>query len=157
MRAAFAETIDRDEVAAYVASFFAPGFADIPAFFVEDALRTDGRARAGISGGIGSGGNHDETVIVRDLKAPLAVLHGAEDQLVNGAYFASLTMPTLWRGSVQTIPGAGHARMARFARSRSAASMDGSLRAWRRSRFGAAHHIFAQGQFARGETIWLIS
>ena len=37
------------------------------------------------------------------------MLHGAEEQLVNGAYFASLTMPTLWRGAVQTIPGAGHA------------------------------------------------
>ncbi len=109
MRVAFAETIDRDQAAAYVASFFAPGFADIPAFFVEDVLRTDGRARAGIRAGIGSGGYHDETVIVRDLEAPLAVLHGVEDQLVNGAYFATLTMPTLWRGAVQTIPGAGHA------------------------------------------------
>ena len=56
MRVAFAETIDRDQAAAYVASFFAPGFADVPAFFVEDVLRTDGRARAGIRAGIGSGG-----------------------------------------------------------------------------------------------------
>ena len=47
--------------------------------------------------------------VARDLKAPLVVLHGAEDQLVNGGYFASVPMPTLWRGAVQTIPGAGHA------------------------------------------------
>ena len=46
---------------------------------------------------------------MRDLEAPLAVLHGAEEQLVNGAYYATLAMPTLWRGAVQTIPGAGHA------------------------------------------------
>ena len=109
MGVGFAVTIDRKQAAAYVASFFAPGFDDIPAFFVEDALRTDGRARAGVGAGVGSGGYHDETVVVRELKAPLAVVHGAEDQLVNGAYFATLTMPTLWRGAVQTIPGAGHA------------------------------------------------
>ena len=105
MGAGFAETIGRAQAEAYVASFFAPGFADIAPFFVEDALRADGQARAGIRGG----GYYDETTIVRDLKVPLAVVHGARDQLVNGAYFATLTMPTLWRGAVQTIPGAGHA------------------------------------------------
>ena len=109
MGAGSAETIDRAEAAAYVASFFAPGFADIPAFFVEDALRTDGRARAGVGASARRGGYRDEAVIVRDLEAPLAVLHGAEEQLVNGAYYATLAMPTLWRGAVQTIPGAGHA------------------------------------------------
>ena len=45
---------------------------------------------------------------MRDLKVPLAVLHGADEQLVNGRYFASLRMPTLWGGVVQTIAGAGH-------------------------------------------------
>ena len=72
-------------------------------------LRTDGRARSGVAASIVPGGYRDEVVVVRDLEAPLAVLHGAEDQLINGAYFASLAMPTLWRGAVQTIPGAGHA------------------------------------------------
>jgi pimeloyl-ACP methyl ester carboxylesterase len=46
---------------------------------------------------------------VRELKTPLAVVHGADGQLINGTYFASLAMPTLWRGAVQTIEGAGHA------------------------------------------------
>ena len=109
MGAGFAERISREQAAAYVNSFFAPGFTDIAAFFIEDALRTDGRARAGIGAAIGSGGYQDEIIIARDLSAPLAVVHGAEDQLVNGAYFAAVTMPTLWRGAVQTIPGAGHA------------------------------------------------
>jgi len=105
----FAETHDRDQASAYVSSFFRPGFADIPAFFLEDALRADGRARAGIGASLATGGYSDEVIVVRDLKAPLAVLHGAKEQLVNGAYFASLAMPTLWRGAVQTIAGAGHA------------------------------------------------
>ena len=72
-------------------------------------MRADGRARSGVNASIASGGYRDEAVVVRDLEAPLAVLHGADEQLVNGAYFATLTMPTLWRGAVQTIEGAGHA------------------------------------------------
>jgi hypothetical protein len=47
--------------------------------------------------------------VVRDLKVPLAVLHGVKEQLVNGRYFGSVAMPTLWRGVVQMISGAGHA------------------------------------------------
>jgi pimeloyl-ACP methyl ester carboxylesterase len=105
----FMEKAGRDQAAAYVASWFKPGFADVPAFFLDDALRTDGRARSRLAASFGPGGYRDEVAVARDLKAPLAVLHGAEDQLVNGGYFASLPMPTLWRGAVQTIPGAGHA------------------------------------------------
>jgi pimeloyl-ACP methyl ester carboxylesterase len=105
----FAEKLNRDQASAYVASFFKPGFADIAPFFLEDALRADGRARAGVAASLTAGGYSDEAIVVRDLKAPLAVLHGADDQLINGAYFASLAMPTLWRGAVQTIAGAGHA------------------------------------------------
>ncbi len=108
-RIGFTETIDRDQAAAYVAAFFRPGTADIPAFFVEDAMRADGRARAAVGASIAPGGYRDEVVVVRELKAPLAILHGSEEQLVNGAYLASLDAPTLWRGAVQIIPGAGHA------------------------------------------------
>jgi pimeloyl-ACP methyl ester carboxylesterase len=109
MGVGFTETISRDQAAAYVASFFRPGFADVPSFFLEDVLRTDGRARSRAEASIAPGGYRDEAIVVRELKAPLAVLHGAEERLVNGAYYASLAMPTLWRGAVQTIPGAGHA------------------------------------------------
>ena len=109
MATVFAEHIDRDEAAALVASMFRAGFADVPPFFVEDALRADGRARKRLGASLAPGGFRDEVAVVRDLKAPLAVLHGAEEPLVNGAYFASVPMPTLWRGAVQTIPGAGHA------------------------------------------------
>jgi pimeloyl-ACP methyl ester carboxylesterase len=108
-RVGFSERIDRDEAAAYVASFFKPGFADVPPFFLEDVLRADGCARSLLGASIAPGGYRDEATVVRDLEAPLAVLHGSEEQLVNGAYFASIVMPTLWRGAVQTIPGAGHA------------------------------------------------
>ena len=85
----FMEKANRDQAAAYVASWFKPGFADVPAFFLDDALRTDGRARRGLATSMVPGGYRDEIAVARDLRAPLAVLHGAEDQLVNGGYFAS--------------------------------------------------------------------
>ncbi len=104
----FSEHIDREQAAAYVRSFFKPGFADVAPFFVEDALRTDGRARSNLGASIVPGGARDEVAVVRDLEVPLAVLHGEAEQLVNGGYFASIPMPTLWRGAVQVIPGVGH-------------------------------------------------
>ena len=109
MKVTFQESVDRIEASAYVAAFFRPGFADIPPFFLDDFLRTDGRARSNLGATIGPGEFRDECAVVRDLRAPLAVLQGADEQLVNGGYFDSVAMPTLWRGAVQTIPGAGHA------------------------------------------------
>ena len=109
MAATFAEAMDRAQAEAYVAAFFRPGPVEIPPFFLEDALRTDGRARAAVGASIAPGGYHDEVVVLKELEAPVAIIHGAEDQLVSAAYLASLEVPTLWRGAVQTIPGAGHA------------------------------------------------
>ncbi len=105
----FSTEMTREQAEAYVASFFAPGFADIPAFFVEDALRADGRARAQVAASLAPGVSRDEVQVAAGLKQPLAVLHGAKERFVNSAYFARLTMPTLWRGAVQTIDSAGHA------------------------------------------------
>ncbi len=109
MNFGFAPSFERAQGAAYVASFFAPEFADVGPTFLEDALRTDGRARAGLPASFAPGASLDEVEVVRELKAPLAILHGAKEQLVNDAWFATLAMPTLWRGAVQTIPDAGHA------------------------------------------------
>jgi pimeloyl-ACP methyl ester carboxylesterase len=109
MQFTFQENIDKSEASAYVAAFFKPGFADIPSFYLEDALRTDGRARGGLGSSVQDGLYRDEVAIVRDLKVPLAVLHGGDEQLVNGQYFGSVAMPSLWRGAVQLLPYAGHA------------------------------------------------
>lgn len=73
--AVFAERLERNQAAAFVASLFAPGFADYPPFFVEDVLRTDGRARKFLGASLRSGLYRDEVAVVHDLKAPLAVLH----------------------------------------------------------------------------------
>jgi pimeloyl-ACP methyl ester carboxylesterase len=104
----FTRDLSDEQARAYVAVAFRPGAADFPAFMVDDVLRTDGRARESLAASIAPDGFRDEVEVVASLTQPLAVLHGAEEQLINGDYFGTLKMPTLWRGAVQTIAGAGH-------------------------------------------------
>ena len=49
-------------------AFFRPGFADIPPFFLDDVLRTDGQARSNLGASLQPGEARDEGAIVRDLK-----------------------------------------------------------------------------------------
>ena len=107
--AIYAKHLERERANAFVASLFAPGFHGIPSFYIDNVLRTDRRARKFLGASLMSGLFRDEVAVVHDLKAPLAVLHGTEDQRINGTYLGSLSMPTLWRSAIQKIPGAGHA------------------------------------------------
>jgi hypothetical protein len=87
MKVTFQENVDTAEASAYVAAFFRPGFSDIPPFFLDDVVRTDGRARSNLGASVQRGEARDEGEVARDLRAPLAVLHGDKEQLVNGRYF----------------------------------------------------------------------
>lgn len=105
----FMGVVTEADALAYATSFFAPDSAMDPTPFVTDILRTEGNARVGLAASITPDGYQDEVAIVANLKRPLAILHGIDEQLVNESYISQLTMPTLWRGAVQIIPGAGHA------------------------------------------------
>jgi pimeloyl-ACP methyl ester carboxylesterase len=109
MNVGFSAAVSPDEARAYAASFIAPGSAFALDDFVTDILRTDGVARAGLFASIGAGRFADEIEIVSTLRQPLAILQGAGEQLVNRAYLQQLAIPTLWRGAVQIVAGAGHA------------------------------------------------
>lgn len=109
MAAAFNPQLTEAEMRGFVDAFFAPGYTASDDRFMADIRRSDGRARAAIAASIRPGGYKDEIQVAANLRAPLAVIHGAQEQLVNGAYFAAVPMPTLWRGAVQVIAGAGHA------------------------------------------------
>ncbi len=51
----------------------------------------------------------DEVKILKELKIPLAILHGEEDVvLVNPDYLKSLNIPTLWRNEIKIIKTAPH-------------------------------------------------
>jgi pimeloyl-ACP methyl ester carboxylesterase len=109
MNVGFAAVVSPEDARTYAASFTAPGSALPLDDFVTDILRTDGDARAGLFASVLEGRFADEVAIVAALPQPLAILHGEAEQLVNLAYLQKLTVPTLWRGSVQVIPAVGHA------------------------------------------------
>ena len=114
MSVAFKAVITEEEATAFAKAFFAPEAAIDVAPFVAAILKTDGNARAGLAASLaasndGAQSHQDEVEIVGNMGAPLAILHGQEEQLVNGPYISALDIPLLWRGTVQIIPSAGHA------------------------------------------------
>jgi len=109
MNVGFTASVGPEEARAYAASFTAPRSAQSLDEFVADILRTDGEARAGLFASIGEGRFADEVAIASTLRQPIAILQGEGEQLVSLDYLGRLTIPGLWRGSVQLIPGAGHA------------------------------------------------
>ena len=94
---------------AYAQAFLAPQARSDPTPFVQDILRTYGGARQTLGASIRPGGYKDEVQVVARLDTPLAVLHGAQEQLINSDYIDDLEVPSLWRGEIQVIDNAGHA------------------------------------------------
>jgi pimeloyl-ACP methyl ester carboxylesterase len=111
MNVGFSADVSREDAELYAASFTAPGSTMSRDDFVADVLGTDGAARASLLASIGQGRFADEVAIVSSLRQPLAILHGEGEQLVNLDYLRKLQgqIPSLWRGQVQLISGAGHA------------------------------------------------
>jgi len=109
MNVGFTAAVSPEEARAYAASFVAPGSTLSLDEFVADVLATDGAARAGLMASIGEGRFGDQVGLAATLGRPLAVLQGEGEQLVSLDYLQALTIPTLWRGAVQIVPGAGHA------------------------------------------------
>lgn len=97
------------QIDAWIGTCFAPGYAPIPAFVMEDFRKTDGNARGYLGAAAQAGRFADEVEIVRNLKIPLAIVQGSEEQIVDLGYLQRLPAPTLWRGAVQVVDGAGHA------------------------------------------------
>jgi pimeloyl-ACP methyl ester carboxylesterase len=108
MQAAFREDPTEEEILAFLSSIFRPGFP-VPHTFVEDFRRTDKRARGALAASLGRNELLDEIRIVAELTQPLAIVHGDEEAFVDRRYFDALSMPTLWRGSIQEMSGVAHA------------------------------------------------
>lgn len=105
----FTETLDPEQAAAYANSFLAPATEISVEPFVADILATHGAARSSLIASVGEGRARDELGILAGTHVPVALLHGAEEQLVSLEYLRGVDAPTLWRGEVQVIEGAGHA------------------------------------------------
>ena len=109
MGALFSAQVTEAEAKLAAESFIAPGSAFDTAEFVADILATDGAARTGLGSSAGASRFADEIAIVTGLRRPLAVVQGADEQLVSLDYLRTLAVPALWRGEVQLLPGVGHA------------------------------------------------
>jgi pimeloyl-ACP methyl ester carboxylesterase len=105
MKLIFSATLTGKQATAVVESLLRPG-AEPPPSFGEAILKAGGQMRAQLAASAAKRKDHVE--IVLNMTIPVAVVHGAGDQLVNLDYIRSLKMPTLWRGEVQIIDGAGH-------------------------------------------------
>ena len=108
LAAAFSTTIS-EEQASIVAKALVRPEADAPPLFRDALLNTDGRARALLGASLDAANYTDEVQIVSNMRTPLAIVHGAEEQLVKLDYLKALTIPSLWRGAIQVIKDAGHA------------------------------------------------
>ena len=107
MGAAFAADLTPEQIAAFGEACLKPDSKPDAEFF--DAFaQTDGLARATMGGSVAAGNYEDEIQIVKNLDKPLAILQGEYEQLVSLDYLKELDAPTLWRGEVQLITGAGH-------------------------------------------------
>jgi len=109
MNVGFAAVVSPQDARTYAASFTAPGSALPLDDFVADIERTDGEARAGLFASVVEGRFADQVAVAESLGQPLAILQGEGEQLVSLDYLQKLTIPPLWRGTVQVIPNAGHA------------------------------------------------
>lgn len=104
----YAPDLNDEQAKTFADSFFRPGIT-APAQFLDDIKQTDGQARANFGLSVQNGRFRDEQAVVQAMEQPLLILHGVEEQLVSGDYITGQTLPTLWRGAVQMIDGAGHA------------------------------------------------
>lgn len=107
MGSLFKGTLSDAEVEGWARACVAPEAPPPPAI-LRDVRRTDPRVRDGLGKALASGGTPDERAVVEGLRIPLALFHGELDALVRLPYLRGIRAPTLWRGAVQVIPGAGH-------------------------------------------------
>ena len=89
-------------------AFLRPEHTEAPDFMVNALLNTDQNMRPNLGQSIGQGKYKDELEVVQHLEKPLAVLHGAKEQLINGDYFSEISIPTLWDEEVKVVSDAGH-------------------------------------------------
>lgn len=106
--AAFRADVADPEMEDLVRIFVRPG-GTIPDFFREDFRRTHPMAREVLGRSLAALELRDEVEVVSRMKVPLAILHGEHEQVISRAYIEGLRLPTLWRGEIQEVAGAGHA------------------------------------------------
>ncbi|CDG83146.1 alpha/beta fold hydrolase [Janthinobacterium agaricidamnosum] len=100
------QELSQEEVAIFAKAIF--GDLDDP--FLRNAMvRSDGRFRSRLFEAARAGAGVDQRQAVESSLVPLAVLNGADDQIVNLDYIDSLRYANLWQGECKRLDGVGHA------------------------------------------------
>jgi len=106
-RLAFQEYFSCADASRYVEAML--GTASPDPFFVEMALRTDGRARKRLLESVAEGLGHDQRRACSQPSRPTCVLVGETDPFLRHDCFRVLDARTMWKGKVHVLPGRGHA------------------------------------------------
>lgn len=78
-------------------------------FLRQAVARADGRFRKRLFDAARAGEGVNQRLIVETSPAPLAVVNGAADRVVNLDYFDSVAYANLWEGRCHRLSGLGHA------------------------------------------------
>lgn len=79
------------------------------AWMLDDALRTDGRARRVMFDAFLGGRGADQVGVVKGREVLVAVINGGEEPFVDLEYLDGLEWGRLWRGECVRMGGLGHA------------------------------------------------
>jgi pimeloyl-ACP methyl ester carboxylesterase len=80
----------------------------IPPVILESIRNTDQMMRPSLGASVTPENIRNEAEIISNIKKPVAVIHGKNDQLLKHTYFERLNIPELWREKAQLVEGAGH-------------------------------------------------
>ncbi|KAF3050097.1 hypothetical protein E8E11_001764 [Didymella keratinophila] len=98
------------EQAERIARSSAPGGREelFERWMLDDAVRTDGRARMVMFDAFVGGRGADQVKIVEESEIPIAVINGSEEPFVNLEYVDGLKWGRLWRGELVRMEGLKH-------------------------------------------------
>ncbi len=100
--------VTHEEARRAVQQLFAHDKTGENSLFERDFLRTDPDARIQVVEALGRLDFTDEIQTVLGLSCPIAVVYGDQERLISLDYIEKIRIPSLWRGAVQIIQGAGH-------------------------------------------------
>ncbi len=104
----FKEELSDAEVDAFARGQLYKKNSEIANYLRRTFKATDPRFRSSLGASVARGELKDECAAIRRLAAPVAILHGTKEEMINGAYIDNLPLGDLWRGGVQRIADVGH-------------------------------------------------
>lgn len=103
----FKETLDDSEAASLASVFIKK--TDPQIHEIKQSIKnTDPLFRKYLGESIMTGNTMNEMAILSNIKVPVAIFHGRDDQIVNPVYFEKLNFDNLWRNKILMIANAGH-------------------------------------------------